>query len=631
MEPFPWRIAVVALAFATTLDLLPFANAAPPQVALEAHASLAPDFLASTGENAAETATLTVNVTASSEASVNLLVTHADASGTTVDRVVPVDLSGNKQATAQLQDIRADANYSVRALLADVALPSLSNVTRLIDGNLTDDLPYIAGAAARPPPVRQVAENPLHAYAAAQSRPGNHLEHRQLITTPSGLFVVLYVEQEGEAGKGGESFTLFARTSRDGARTFSEPAVIAVKNGVSFIQFRGAPYLGGTVSVLWDWYISGEPPGRGYELVNFDAASLDVRSRLPIEQPPGFYPERAVVGLPNQTMLLPIGFDGKLNLWFLSANGTLRKGPGLAAAEWKNWPGGVVADGTATGVIGIAVSVWEPDKGFGRAWFTRSLDGGRSFSAPRILSTLEAPIAANAMGVDQAGTLHIALRVTNLSAFATQHPSVYARVAPDGTIIARSYAEILRWPPGYHSWNPLVGASAGKVWLLWYNQTGERSLWGMYAAESLDNGASFGPSYHLLIHYEGVVYTNTVPEDARISADGRPILLVSIYSTRLVVTVPLFDPLADVASGLVRIENAMARSGFLVAPPESFPASKASTIPSTSESGPPPGGESDSTSGAPDQGKAIPAGPGVVTTTLFLAVTVLLFRRFADP
>ncbi len=534
-----------------------------PSLEITAALGTAPSFM--TPEADANVTTLAVELESpSGPANLNVVVSHEDPTGeTVVDRVVPVTVPQDETLPVGIQDLRSGVNYTVQAIDAAIPLPTQSDVTDLVDGNATSDLPGEAIVIA-PAPSHAPRSNSAVAYRAADAPAGTHFQYRQLLALNSGLVTLFYVQQQGEAGQDIQDFVILARVSRDGGRTFGEAIPLTSHiTHVSHIYFRAAGRLDGTVAVLWDWYIAGQPPQHGHGFTNFDPVNLSTSPPVAIGDLPGFYPGTAIVALPNGSVLVPIGYLYNLHTWMVDPEGGVHHVGVITNSEWPDGPAALAMDATPTGIIGIAFNVWEGSTT--SVWYTRSLDGGLSFLAPqKIHADPNWYFQVSAASIDAAQTLHLAVRAFQIDS--REHPSQYARIGIAGDVTVRSYADVAGLPADAPAYNPLLTAAGSRVWLMWYDHADldDSSAWGIHLAESVDGGRSFAPAYHLILHYDGAAFPNSYGEQLEMERDGTPLIVSNAGGQpNSILIVPLFDSLADVESGLVQVGAAFSKAQFV--------------------------------------------------------------------
>lgn len=499
-----------------------------------------------------------------------LVVTHEDATGAlVVDRVVPVTLAANAQATLDLTGLRADETFTVRALAADaidVIAPTgalLPNATRAIS------IPVIASASAARAPLDALA--PTRAFPAFRVALDRGFEPTaRVVLTPEGIVVVAYLERLSAPGAEIEECVVRVASSLDGGRSFTRTVDVMERvvspspreNCAGKLHFALAPLGIDRVAIVHDWRSDGESA----RLTVLDAGSLALDASVPIEPPIDAGGSLAAASLPSGGFLLAAsnarvegGNAEGIALFRVGDDGLAEWTARFADAAWSPLR---VASSPA-GDVAVAWSTWQA------AWFATSRDGGRSFSSPR-----ELPIPQDARSQVELPSVEIG------SATGTLHVGIvnsatgdgfYARVPRGGEVALTPLCgprEGAVLPRCERAQYPIVASGGPSVWLLFQAfegtdgwQSPDAVSW--RAIESADDGATFARPYRLK-DYPGDRLS--LPFDAAVFADGRPLLFGSFFFPDLpgggndrnqVGVVPFFDPLAGAA--LARATNLVLR------------------------------------------------------------------------
>lgn len=483
---------------------------------------------------------LDVQIAADEAAEVHVVVTHEDPlAGTVIDRVVRVNASAGANAVLRLDDLRVDANFTVRVLDASIELPKVPGLDLINVSALLGIVPLVEAPA---PPLAvapaAVAHEPFVYLAGTTASP---FEKPRALVTSEGVLVVAWMRRANTA-EGNDTYQLTASVSRDGGHTYRRADLTPTMqvHGVSWAMVE-AP--GRAVDFLYTAYGS---QARG------EAIRLDLDTMTPNRLGTG----AGSLGAAGPQRLASHG-DAAL-VASVDANVTLTV---LAADAPARVLGRVVMPRDAGGVSHVtpvsngerAAAVWAARDANGAlsVWWTRADDAGRLSAPARAAALPGQDVRSLVAAMDERGVLHIAASALRGD---PERPSAsdgrYVRIPLVGPPTSAEIGTLLdRADSG--AFEPAIATRAGRVWLAWTQS--DRA----YAAESTNGGVTFDAPYHIAPRTRtGAALAG--PEALAVFPDGRPATLhegwtefntVTKVTTRPFYVAPLFEasPRPDLA------------------------------------------------------------------------------------
>jgi hypothetical protein len=320
-------------------------------------------------------------------------------------------------------------------------------------------------SGARPASAARVAPDALHTLEGARtlrvSAETTDAAEPAVAAVPDGTGYVAWVEH----GVGGAADVRLAHVGGDGQQLSDAPARVNTEAGAA-TAWRGDPPTvvlapDGTIYVGWTARVGGAPHATALELsASHDGGhTFDAPVQINDDTKPGAH------GMHS----LAIGADGRVYVAWLD-----ERDADAPMQHMEPMEGGKHKEGNR------------------ELFFASSADGGRTFSANRLVAREACPCCKTALAVGQDGRVYVSWRQVLPGEF--RHIAVASTTDAGQTFSPPVVVSDDRWQIAGCpvSGSALSVAADGALRVLWY-AAGEGAPAGLYLSESRDGGRTFAP------------------------------------------------------------------------------------------------------------------------------------------
>lgn len=476
---------------------------------------------------------------------VTVLITHRGVNGETiVDKSVTVEAPEEQTVVISIRDLPYAAGYNVDVVECRVDLPEVSNT---LPSQITPDtqtfLPRIS-------PADRNHRNWMELRDISPMVVGEIDPQNNYVVTGNGTIVAWYAEQLRDPSPPTPEHTdtvgwpIMATTSQDIGKTFTPPIQITanettpdeVRNRESriFHDIDTAIPMGEDVLFFYKYradhkiavldpatstvtrHILRQKDGDAFtpdELGIVDITPLNADTALLATAP------RSVYQTPHYTLWHLNKQDGTVTqLQNITLPGDAERAPGTDhVTSHRNY----------AALIGSANR--NTENGEERVlWYSRSVDGGNTFTPPRYLDLVDKSIKSTAISAD--GTLHAIIKSRKGQTTPPRKRTyTYLRIPLTGTPSARSISSF----KGGRMSTPTVQSEGSQVWLAWNEKRDISQYSGSDATpilltRSFDNGNTFHEPYELKHSEERRIFLQGGRNTLQLLPDGRPLLFLGI-------------------------------------------------------------------------------------------------------